>query len=176
MSDAGSIRGGGSVGSGNEPPFSEGDTLSEEVLGHLRRAFEERIPFNALLGIRVEAAGLDRVVLGFDKSPEKVGNFVRGTLHGGVISAVLDATGGLVAFVNALQRVRNADPEEQMGALARIGTIDLRVDYLRGATGERYRATGHILRAGSRVAVTRMELHDENDRLVATGTGTYMIA
>lgn len=153
-----------------------GPALPAEVLAELHEAFETRIPFNRLLGIRVDSVSLDRVVLRFDKTPEKVGNYVRDILHGGVISAVLDATGGLVAFVHALERVRASDAKERGAILSRVGTIDLRVDFLRRATGAHYRATGSILRAGSRVAVTRMELHDEHECLVATGTGTYMIA
>lgn len=151
-------------------------TLPKEVVDGLRKAFEEKIPFNRVLGIRVVEMRLDRVVLGFDKTPEMVGNFVRQILHGGVISSVLDVTGGLVAIVNALDRVDHEEPEAQAAILSRTGTIDLRVDYLQRASGNHYRAIGTILRTGSRVAVARMELRDEDDLLVATGTGTYMIA
>jgi acyl-coenzyme A thioesterase PaaI-like protein len=32
-----------------------------------------------------------------------------------------------------------------------------------------------VIRTGKRVVVTRMEMHDDRDRLIAVGTGTYII-
>ena len=149
--------------------------LSPEAEQALRHTFEERIPFNKHLGLRVSELALERVVLSWDMQPDHVGNFVHGILHGGVISTALDATGGLVATVNALKRMEGHDKEQQAAVLSKIGTIDLRVDYLRPGVGKRFHATGRILRTGSRVAVTRMELHNEEEKLLATGTGTYIV-
>jgi uncharacterized protein (TIGR00369 family) len=56
-----------------------------------------------------------------------------------------------------------------------VGTIDLRVDYLRPGRGKTFIARGRIMRAGRKVAVVRMEMHNESELLVAVGTGTYMI-
>lgn len=42
-----------------------------------------------------------------------------------------------------------------------MGTIDLRTDYLRPRKGEQFIAIAHIVRNGSKVAVTRMEMHNE---------------
>jgi uncharacterized protein (TIGR00369 family) len=57
-----------------------------------------------------------------------------------------------------------------------MGTIDLRVDYLRPGLGRHFLATGYILRMGNRVAVTRMELANDEKRLIAVGTGAYLVA
>ncbi len=149
--------------------------LTPETVSQIKKTFEERIPFNKALGFTVSELTLDRVVLSWDMRPEQVGNFVHGILHGGVISAALDATGGLVAMINALKRMEGSGPEERSAVLSKIGTIDLRVDFLRRGVGKSFHATGHILRTGSRVAVTRMELHNEQDKLLATGTGTYIV-
>jgi len=56
-----------------------------------------------------------------------------------------------------------------------MGTIDLRVDYLRPGRGERFVATGHLLRAGNKVAVARVELHNQQHDYIATATATYLI-
>ncbi len=105
-----------------------------------------------------------------------VGNFVRGTLHGGVISSVLDTAGGLAALVGALRHARSRTPGHCLEIFGRLGTIDLRVDYLRPGLGRRFSASATILRTGRRVAVTRMELRNEEGTLVAVGTGTYIVA
>ena len=58
---------------------------------------------------------------------------------------------------------------------SRLGTIDLRVDYLRPGRGNEFVATAHIIRAGSKVTVARMELHNEEGTHIAFGTGTYLV-
>jgi uncharacterized protein (TIGR00369 family) len=104
-----------------------------------------------------------------------IGNYFLETLHGGVISAVLDATGGLSVSVSLLEKLQGEPEEEIEKRMARIGTIDLRVDYLRPGRGKTFRAVSAIMRTGRKVAVTRMELHNDESVLVAVGTGTYIV-
>jgi uncharacterized protein (TIGR00369 family) len=59
--------------------------------------------------------------------------------------------------------------------MSRVGTIDLRVDYLRPGRGDDFLATSEIMRSGNKVAVARMELYNNRDMLIAVGTGTYLI-
>lgn len=147
----------------------------DETLQLVREIFAERIPFNQVLGVEIESLSFDdaRVRIGY--RDELVGNFVRGTLHGGVVSATLDLTGGLVAFLSALRSMEGGTPREKTERLASVGTIDLRVDYLRPGLGRWFIASGTILRAGNKVAVTRMELHNDEDAHIAVGTGAYLV-
>ncbi len=153
-----------------------GSGLNEERLELLRHVFRERIPFNRVLGLEIGRVDDERVALTFEMKPEHVGNFVRESLHGGVISATLDTAGGLAAAVEILKTLTDASDEVFLASFARLGTIDLRIDYLRPGLGQRFTATAWILRAGSRVAVTRMELHNEDDELIAVGTGAYSVS
>lgn len=139
------------------------------------KLYEERIPFNRLLGVRVESLNLEQAVLGFEMRDDLVGNYVQKILHGGVISAVLDASGGMLASVGVLNRMIGSPLEEMSKRLALIGTIDLRVDYLRPGRGKFFRARSNMMRTGRKVAVTRMELHNDRDLLIAVGTGTYIV-
>jgi uncharacterized protein (TIGR00369 family) len=63
-----------------------------------------------------------------------------------------------------------------MRRFAKLGTIDLRIDYLRPAVGERFVLRGEVLRLGSRVATTRMEFADAGGRLLATGSAAYIVS
>lgn len=148
----------------------------ERLLAIIRESFVERMPFNRLLGIDVVSLNHDRPELVFAMREELIGNYVKNILHGGVISAVLDVTGGLVAFLGVAQRLAGKPIEEVLERFARIGTIDLRVDYLRPGTGSRFTARGFPLRTGNRVAVARMELHNENEQLIAVGTAVYTVS
>ncbi len=146
-----------------------------EMLALLKEVYEEHMPFDRLLGIQVETLSLDEVRVRLDMREELVGNFVRNILHGGVISALLDLTGGLVATVELLKHLEGANLEEVSSRLAKIGTIDMRVDYLRPGQGQYFVATGTVLRKGSKVAVVRTELSNDRKVLIAAGTGTYLV-
>jgi uncharacterized protein (TIGR00369 family) len=139
-------------------------------------AITEMIPFNQVLGLRVERFDPEGVEVGFDMRPELVGNVARSILHGGVISSTLDLVGGVTALAAVLGHKRVTSMEEIGEVFAGFGTIDLRVDYLRPGSGSSFVATGSVLRAGKRVAVTRMELHNDAGVLVSVGTGTYITA
>lgn len=143
-----------------------------EELRDLFHDMEELIPFNRHLGLHAESIDHDGAVMHLDMRDELIGNFQHGVLHGGVISASLDVVGGMAAMATAVLREQSVEESIQM--LRPTSTIDLRVDYLRPGAGERFTARGYTLRAGSRVAVTRMELHNEKGDLLAVGTGTYI--
>jgi len=142
----------------------------------LRLIFEEKVPFNRMLGLKVEHVGDSSVGMTITMRDEFVGHFVHRVLHGGVSASVLDVTGGLAAFVGTLNKSRHLSFAEQIERFNDLGTIDLRVDYLRPGRGRWFAATGYILRIGSKVAVTRMELHNDQDNLIAVGTGAYTVS
>ena len=150
--------------------------VSPQALLDAARVFEERIPFNQVLGLRMERLGESDVVVRFDMRDELIGNFTRGNLHGGVISSVLDVVGGLVAFIALLRREGVQSLEDEADKFSRLGTIDLRVDYLRPGLGMTFSAKGFVLRAGRKIAVARMELQNEEESLIAVGTGAYSIS
>lgn len=150
--------------------------LEAELLGAIREIFVEKIPFNRVLGIEVVSLHHAKPEIRFEMKQELVGNFTRGILHGGVTSAVLDVTGGLVAFLNVQQKLKHEPLQSRIERFARIGTIDMRVDYLRPGIGKWFHATGYALRTGNKVAVTRMELHDDAGQLISVGTGAYTVA
>ncbi len=148
------------------------DPQRMEQLKELFHSIEDLIPFNRYLGLHADSIDEDGAVVHLDMRDELIGNFQHGVLHGGVISATLDVVGGMAAMVTAV--LREDSIEDSIQRLKPTSTIDMRVDYLRPGAGERFTARGFTLRAGSRVAVTRMELHNEKDELLAVGTGTYI--
>lgn len=139
------------------------------------REMHENLPFHRLLGLKVEYLRTDGAGFIFTMKNKLIGNPVHGILHGGVISAVLDATGGMTVTASAVGRMQGLSPDEIVRRLSRMGTIDIRIDYLRPGKGTRFRSTGTIMRAGNKVAVSRMELRNQDDILIAVGTGAYMI-
>lgn len=145
-----------------------------EVLGALRTV-EDQIPFNRTLGIEMARFDDDGLEIRLPMRDDLVGNFARGNLHGGVISATLDLVGGLVAVHAAIANGHLETTEAVLGAFGGMGTIDLRIDYLRPGFGEEFVGSGHALRVGRKVTVTRMELHNTAGDLLAVGTGAYRL-
>ena len=151
------------------------DVPVETLLGLLKHFYEETMPFNKLIGIKIESMTFQRAVVRIDMQDKLIGNFEKGILHGGVISSVLDFTGGVIAQLHVLQGMKDSSMEELAKRLTNMGTIDIRVDYIRPGKGSYFRVTGSILRVGNKVAVVRTELTNDKEILIAAGTGTYLV-
>ena len=147
-----------------------------DTLAALVEVAENLIPFNRILGLRECRINDDGVVrIRVDRRDDLIGNFARGYLHGGVISSTLDVVGGIAAMMGVVGRDLPEAQDEAARVFSKIGTIDMRVDYLRPGVGDRFDASAVVLRTGSRVAVTRMEFHYDDGTLIAAGTGTYIV-
>ena len=138
--------------------------------------FEEKIAFNQVIGLRIDALEADGVSGHIDMRPELVGHYAHQRLHGGVISAGLDAMGGLAVMVAIGVRHLDEPLSQRLTRFGKLGTIDLRVDYLRPAIGERFELRATVLRLGSRVATTHMEFLDMDGKLLATGAAAYIVS
>lgn len=135
----------------------------------------QRPSFTSFLDLSIDSPDFDHPVIGVRMRDNLVGNLIYRTLHGGVIASVLDALGGHAVFLQVFKQVRGQPLEKQIKRVSRIGSIDLRIDYLRPGTGDRFVATGTTLRTGNKVAVIRSELHNDNNQLIAVGTGSYTV-
>jgi uncharacterized protein (TIGR00369 family) len=160
----------GAVTALNAAPFEP------EFVEALRDIFERRIVFNQVLGLRIDSIAAERVTARIEMRPELIGHYAHHRLHGGVISATLDAMGGLAVMAAIGDRHRDEPVEARVARFGKLGTIDLRVDYLRPATGPHFEAHASVMRVGSRVGSTRMELYDARGRLVSTGAGAYIVS
>ena len=69
-----------------------------EFITGLKAIFEEKIVFNQVLGLKITSLTPALVTARIDMRPELVGHFSFNRIHGGVISAGLDAMGGLAAM------------------------------------------------------------------------------
>jgi len=138
----------------------------------LRHVFEHGVPFNSVLGLKVESLDPAAPKLRFDMRPELIGNARRQILHGGVISAALDVAAGFAIHLAVLKQRSDSAHDSHFPT---IGTIDLRVDYLRPGRGNYFIATGRVVRLGNRVAVAHMELANDSGELIATGGAAYMV-
>ena len=149
-----------------EPEFIEG----------LKHIFEEKIVFNQVLGLTITQLKPERVVATIAMKPELIGHYAHNRLHGGVISAGLDAMGGLACMAAIGARHMEEPPEQRLLRFGKLGTIDLRVDYLRPGVGAHFELRAEVMRLGSRVASTRMEFLGPDGQLLSCGSGAYIVS
>ena len=87
-----------------------------------------------------------------------------GYVHGGVLSTLMDISGGHAA-------------QTLMGAADSVLTVEFKINMLAPGDGEALRSTGQVVRPGRRITVCRMEIHalkDGVETLICIGQGTYM--
>lgn len=134
------------------------------ALEDFARRFLDVLPHARALGMQVLAASESQVEIGMDWNAELVGNPRSGVLHGGVVSALMDTSCGLAVLLH---------PDRPGGT----ATIDLRIDYMRGATpGQRLRARAECSHVTRAVAFVRaVALDDDEARPVATAAGAFTV-
>lgn len=148
--------------------------VSSINLQQLTQVFEQ-IPFNSMLGLRLETIEPEHISMSFDMKEDLIGNFLHGILHGGVISSVLDMAGGVVAMTSAIQKHPEKDLKELSSILGKASTMNLHVNYVRPGKGESFTAKAWVLHSGNKVCFARMELYNNKGSLIASAAGTYMI-
>ena len=147
-----------------------------EFIAGLKEIFEQRIVFNQILGLKIVTLLPERVVARIDMKPDLVGHFAYNRLHGGVISAGLDATGALAVMAATGAKHMDEPPARRLERFHKLGTIDLRVDYLRPGIGSHFELHAQVLRLGSRVASTRMEFVGPEGQLMSAGSAAYIVS
>lgn len=134
--------------------------MDQDRIGLIKYTFEESIPMHKFLGLKILMLEKDFVRVTVPFREELVGDFRTNRWHGGVIATVMDSVGSVIGGMNFTSF------EDKMS------TIDLRVDYLRGAEAEAILVEGKIIRLGNRIMVARMKAF-QNDALIAEGKGVY---
>lgn len=159
------------------PPTDQtAPAFEPEFVTALKTLFEEQIVFNQVLGLKVTALRADGASGRIAMRHELIGHFAYDRVHGGAISAGLDAMGGLAVMAALGAKHMDEPPEQRVHRFSRLGTIDLRVDYLRPGIGSHFELHATVLRLGSRVASTRMEFLGPDGTLMATGAGAYIVS
>lgn len=147
----------------------------EAIYTQIAHHWTDKMPFNKLLGLKIKQFNNEQSEVRFLWQDSLIGNPLQKILHGGVTASALDLAGGVVAAANIIQQLDELTPQSIEQSLSKLGTIDLRTDFLRPGRGEEFIATARIIRSGSKVAVARMEMHNELGHHIAFGTGTYMV-
>lgn len=158
------------------PPPQTPIEFEPEFITHLKDLFDEKIVFNKVMGVRLTEVHAGRVSARLEMKPDLVGNYLHNRLHGGVVSACLDGVAGMACMAASAARHMDEPPLQRLHRFTKLGTIDLRIDYLRPCVSEYFLMHAEVLRLGSRVANTRMEFLGADGKLLCTGAGAYIVS
>jgi uncharacterized protein (TIGR00369 family) len=140
--------------------------MSEEDKAlQITRGFVDAIPHNKALGMKVISFARGEAVFQLPYDEKLVGNPDTGVLHGGAITALLDACSGASVFAALVE-------------WGPIATLDLRIDYLRaGDVGKSITCRANCYRLTRNVAFTRAVAYHDDDESdpIATSMGTFML-
>ncbi|MEK9751776.1 MAG: PaaI family thioesterase [Rhodospirillaceae bacterium] len=128
-------------------------------------AFYAEIPHHKAIGLDVVSAGKGRAVMRIGYDARFIGDPDSGAVHGGLVTTMMDATGGLAV----LSAVPAGTP---------VATLDLRLDYLRAAEpGRVLIGEAECYRLTPNVAFTRGTAFEDGNAEdpVANFIATYMI-
>ncbi|MEF8842939.1 MAG: PaaI family thioesterase [Haloarculaceae archaeon] len=116
------------------------------------------IPFVEDLGIELTRAADGRAEGRLELAERHTSNERTGVVHGGVTYSLADTVGGAAVY----SVVGTSTP-----------TVDMRIDYLAPATGERLRAEAEALRVGNALATVDVTVTDGSGTRVAECRGVY---
>ena len=150
--------------------------FEEPFVDALKDLFERKIVFNSVLGLKITSVTPRVVTATIEMRRELVGHFSHNRVHGGVISACIDTIGAVACFVALGARHMDESPAKRLERFQKLGTIDLRVDYLRPGLGSHFNIRAEAIRVGSRVGNARIEFTAADGLLVSTGTGAYIMS
>lgn len=145
--------------------MSDEDRARDQQRLAMVRAFSANVPHNRALGMKIREVGDSKALFELPYDEKLVGNPDTGTLHGGVITALLDGASGAAVFA-------------ALTDLVPIATLDLRIDYLRPAeAGRSVSAAATCYKMTRNVAFTRaVAYHDDPDDPIAHSVGTFMVS
>ena len=126
----------------------------------MKQVIEEMIPIHNFLGLKLLVLEKGFVKVSVPFRDEVVGDIRTNRWHGGIIATIMDSVGGIAGGTHFTSF------EDK------LATIDLRVDYLKGAEALPIIVEGKIVRLGNRILVTKMKAF-QNDKLIAEGKGVY---
>lgn len=119
----------------------------------------EKGPHWKMMGFKVRA--IDKGMVSLELSPREEFNNIKGTIHGGILAALLDTTMGMTA-----RTMLTGAPV----------TIQFNIQYLKAAIDEQIYSKAQIINIGRNTCFIEGQLYSETNELLAYSTGSFKVS
>ena len=124
------------------------------------RAKTNDVPVVCLIGVEAKEIAEGRATVTLSAGPQHANPM--GTLHGGILCDIADATMGM-AFASTLA------PEES------FTTVELRINFFRPVWQDQLRAEGTVVHRGRTIGYVECAITDDENRVIAKAASTCMV-
>ena len=124
------------------------------------RAKTNDVPVARLIGFEAKEIAEGRATVTLSAGPQHANPI--GTLHGGILCDIADATMGM-AFASTLA------PEES------FTTVELRINFFRPVWQNQLRAEGTVVHRGRTIGYVECAITDDENRVIAKAASTCMV-
>jgi 1,4-dihydroxy-2-naphthoyl-CoA hydrolase len=140
-------------------PESGSDSSREDSFREFKSDFDAN-PYHKVLGITVleRRPGYGKIAL---KKDENTPGGIGGSVHGGVLAAMVD----IVMLVALFAEMREGEQP--------AGTAELSITYLRQTHGEHIYAEANVVKRGRQLSLVEIDITDDDGRLCARGRTLY---
>lgn len=132
-------------------------------LALVKDIIENKMPANKLFGLIVIEIDVGYVKLHVPFKEEFIGDALQNLWHGGILASIADTAGGIAGATTI------SFPHDK------INTIDIRIDYLKGATKKDIFAVAKLIKEGKHIIKADIKLFHEEDELIAIARASYSV-
>ena len=132
-------------------------------LARVKDIIENKMPANKLFGLEVVEIDVGYVKLNVPFREEFIGDVLQNLWHGGILASIADTAGGIAGATTI------SFPHDK------INTIDIRIDYLKGATNKDIYAVAELIKEGKHIIKADIKLFHDEDDLIAIARASYSV-
>ncbi|MBU0529545.1 PaaI family thioesterase [bacterium] len=132
-------------------------------LAKVKDIIENKMPVNKLFGLEVVEIEVGYVKLHVPFKEEFIGDALQKLWHGGILAGIADTAGGIAAATTTYF------PHDK------INTIDIRIDFLKGATNKDIYVVADVIKVGKRIINADIKVFHEDGDLITVARASYSV-
>ena len=132
-------------------------------LAKVKNIIENKMPANKLFGLVIIDIDDGYVKINVPFKEEFIGDALQNLWHGGILASIADTAGGIAAATTI------SFPNDK------INTIDIRIDFLKGAINKDIYAVADVIKVGKRIINADIKIYQDEDDLITIARASYSV-
>ncbi len=132
-------------------------------LAKVKNIIENKMPANKLFGLVIIDIDDGYVKINVPFKEEFIGDALQNLWHGGILASIADTAGGIAAATTI------SFPNDK------INTIDIRIDFLKGAINKDIYAVADVIKVGKLIINADIKIYQDEDDLITIARASYSV-